>query len=134
MIMMQEDFFNNIYLSLYCKGLKRVTQGLRVRGSWRPNRNCNTLTPTLMAINVVSFSFSWCSTGGPGVHSAGCWLSLLHLITNFSGPQTPSGFPRAPSAGRGFPYHTSSISVSNSTGTELELELNCLGFCLDWAI
>ena len=32
----------------------------------------------------------------PGVHSAGCWLSLLHLIRIFSGPQTPSGFPRAP--------------------------------------
>ena len=40
-----------------------------------------------MAVNVVSFSFSWCSTGGPGVHSAGCWLSLLHLISIFSGPQ-----------------------------------------------
>ena len=34
-----------MYLSLYCKGLKRVTQGLRVRGSWRPNINCNILTP-----------------------------------------------------------------------------------------
>ena len=28
----------NIYLSLYCKGSKRVTQGFTVRGSWRPNR------------------------------------------------------------------------------------------------
>ena len=27
-----------MYLSLYCKGSKRVTQCLRVRGSWRPNR------------------------------------------------------------------------------------------------
>ena len=34
-----------------------------------------------------------------------CWLSLLHLITNLSGPQTPSGVPSAPSAGCGFPYH-----------------------------
>ena len=34
-----------LYLSLYCKSSKRVTQGLRVRGSWRPNRNCNILTP-----------------------------------------------------------------------------------------
>ena len=34
----QEDFFNNIYLSFYCKGPKRVTQGLHVRGSWGPNR------------------------------------------------------------------------------------------------
>ena len=70
-----------------------------------------------MAVNIVSFSFSWCSSGGPGVHSAGCWLSLLHLISNFSDPQTPSGFPRAPSARCGFTYHISSISVSNSTAT-----------------
>ena len=63
-----------------------------MRGSWRPNRNCNILTPTFMAVNVVSFSFSWCSTGGPEAHSAGWWLSLLHLISIFSGPR----FIRAP--------------------------------------
>ena len=40
-----------------------------------------------MAVSIVSFLFSRCSTGGPGVHSAGCWLSLLHLINIFSGPQ-----------------------------------------------
>ena len=27
----------NMYLSFYCKGSKRVTQGVRVSGSWRPN-------------------------------------------------------------------------------------------------
>ena len=32
-----EDFFKKIYLSLYLKGL-------RVRGSWRPNKDCNILT------------------------------------------------------------------------------------------
>ena len=66
-----------------------------MRGSWIPNRNCNILTPILMAVSVVSFSFYWCSTGGPGVHSAGWWLSLLHLISIFSGPQlirAPSPF------------------------------------------
>ena len=66
-----EDFFKNICTSDYCKGSKRVTQGLRVRGSWRPNINCNILTPTLMTVNVVSFSFSKYSTRGPGAHSAG---------------------------------------------------------------
>ena len=74
---------------------ERVTQGLRVRGSWRPNRNCNILIPTLMAVSVVSFLFSWCSTGGPEAHSAGWWLSLLHLISIFPGPQlirAPSPF------------------------------------------
>ena len=34
----------------------------------------------------MSFLFSWCSTGGLGP-TAGCWLSLLHLISIFSGPQ-----------------------------------------------
>ena len=45
-----------------------------------------------------------------------CWLSLLNLITNWSGPQTLSGFPRGPSAGCGFPYHISSLlrPISNS--------------------
>ena len=45
-----------------------------------------------------------------------CWLSLLHLITNWSGLQTLSGVPRAPSAGCGFPYHISSLThlISNS--------------------
>ena len=33
----------------------------------------------------------------PGGHL--CWLSLLHLITNWSGPQTQSGVSRTPSAG-----------------------------------
>ena len=78
-----------------CKGTKRVTQGLRVGGSWWPNRNCNILTPTLMAVNVVFLVLQGCSTGGPGAHSAGWWLSLLHLINIFSGPQlirAPSPF------------------------------------------
>ena len=39
----------------------------------------------------------------PGVHSAGCWLSLLHLISIFSRPQTSSGFPRDPWSGAAFP-------------------------------
>ena len=57
----------------------------------------------------MSFLFSWCSTGGLGP-TAGCWLSILHLISIFSEPQTPSGYPRAPSVGCGFPYHISSLS------------------------
>ena len=111
---MQEDFSTNMYLSLYCKGSKRVTRGLRVRGSWRPNRNCNILTPTLMAVSVVSFLFSWCSTGGPEAHSAGWWLSLLHLISIFSGPQWLS-LP-----------HLVYNSIWPPTAT--------LDFCLDWVI
>ena len=78
--------YKNMYLSLYCKGSKRLF-GVCVWEGVGPNRNCNIFTPTLMAVSVVSFSFSRRSTGGPGAHSAGWWLSLLHLISNFSGPQ-----------------------------------------------
>ena len=63
----------------------------------------------------------------PTAHSAGCWLSLLHLISIFSGPQTQSGFPRAPSVGCGFSYHHSTPAVWNSTGNStgpLGVELN----------
>ena len=38
-----------------------------------------------MAIGVVSFLFSWCSTVGPGAQlSAKCWLALPHLVSNSS--------------------------------------------------
>ena len=78
-------------------------------------QNCNILTPTLVAISV-SFLFSWAAqpgAWGPAslgagflyrilsptrlvsilliklrAPSAGCWLSLLHLVTNGSGLQT----------------------------------------------
>ena len=101
-----------MYLSLYCKGSKRVTQGFTVRGSWRPNRTA-IYWPPLLWPSALSFLFSWCSTRGPGAQlSAECWLSLPpchqqvskttggpegpfgrewlslpHLISNFSGPQ-----------------------------------------------
>ena len=61
-------------------------------------QNCNILTPTLMAISVVFFSFSWCSTGGLGpifLLSAG----FVYRILSPTGLQTQSGVPRAPSAG-----------------------------------
>ena len=58
-----------------------------VRGSWRPNITATYWPPpTLMAVSVVSFSFS---------RAAGWWLSLLHLISNFSGPQLIRG-PQGP--------------------------------------
>ena len=115
--------YKNIYLSLYCKGSKRVTQGLRVRGSWRPNRNWNILTPNLWPSALCLSRSLGLLNRRPWAHSVGWWLPLLHLISNFSGPQAPSGFPRAPSAGCGFPYHISSISDSYSTAT---------GWLLSW--
>ena len=68
-------------------------------------QKCNILTPTFTAISLVSFSFSWCSTGGPGAQlSAECWLSLPHLVTNGSGLQTNWGSRGPLLPGGGFLY------------------------------
>ena len=77
-------------------------------------QNCNILTPTLMAISVVSFSFSWCSTVGPGAHSAGflyCILSPNGLV-----PKLHRGSRGLLLLGGGFPYHifTPNRLTSNS--------------------
>ena len=92
-----------------------------MRGSWRLNKDCNILTPTLMAISVVSFSFSWCSNGGPGAHSAGCGLSLPHLVTNRSPNTLGWGVPRPLLLGGGFLYHILSLTslISNSSEPQL---------------
>ena len=53
----------------------------------------------------------------PGVHSAGCWLSLLHLISIFSGPQfiRASRGPLRP----GVAFLTPSLSNSVRSSTQL---------------
>ena len=130
-----------MHLSLYCKCSKRVTQGLRVRGSWRPNKDWNILTPTLVAVSVVSFSFSrdaqleaqgpssllddgflyWIlsptglqnSIGGPEGPFGRVWLSLPHLVSNFVRSLTHQGLQ-----GLSLPGYSS----------------NCLTSCLDWVI
>ena len=54
------------------------------------------MTSTLMAVNVVSFSFSWCSTGGPEATLLGDGflygsLSASSPDLNSSGPKGPFG-------------------------------------------
>ena len=112
----QEDFFTNIFTSHFIarvrKGCSRVCMwegaGDRTYASYF---DLHSFWPSRCAFLVLLML-----NRGRGVHSAGCWLSLLHLISIFSGPQTPSGFPRAPSVGCGFPYHICSLAVWNSTG------------------
>ena len=46
----------------------------------KTEQNCNILTPTLMAIRVMFFSFSWAAQPEAQL-SAGCGLSLPHFIS-----------------------------------------------------
>ena len=71
-----------------------------------------------MTVNVVAFSFSWCSTGGPEVTLLGD--GFLYGILSASSPDLNSSGPKAPSAWCGFPYHISSITPS-----DLQLYCNC---------
>ena len=107
-----------MYLSLYCKGSKRVTQGLRVGGNWRPNRNCNILTPTLMAVNVV-FLVLLMLNRRP--RDQICWVLAFFTASYQHLPRTSTHQgPKAPSAWCGFPYHISSItSTPTWSGTNL---------------
>ena len=101
---MSEDFFNKyvpltLFVTFACERELETEQ------------NCNILTPTLMAVSVVSFSFSRAAQSE--AQRPTLLGDLLHLISNFSGPQLIRA-PMAPSAWRGFPYHIlSSNSVSN---------------------
>ena len=85
-----------MFLSHYCKGSKRVTQGLHVRGSWRPNRNCNILTPTLMAVNVVFFSF--CRAAQPEAQRPTLLGDgfLYYILSATSLDPNSSGVPESP--------------------------------------
>ena len=131
-----------MYLSLYCKGSKRVSQRFTVGVSWRLNKDCNILTssaPPDIAVyrsrspgllnrgpggpaslghvfipasshqlvlklnrgtqktlvpgsgflnHILSLTrLISNSPGVPRAPSAGWWLSLPHLVSNFSGSQ-----------------------------------------------
>ena len=88
MIKTQEDFFIDIYLPLpllqgFEKGYSRFV--------------CERELEIEHKLQYFDLHSLWASryvflvllmlNRSPGVHSAGCWLSLLHVISIFSGPQ-----------------------------------------------
>ena len=123
-----------MYLSLYCKGSKRVTQNLRVRGSWRLNITAIYWPPPSYGrLRCVFLGLQGCSTGGPF-----CWVRAFSIASchqrvskhhrGSRGPLRPgvafpttsyqqllwiptqSWAPRVPTAWCGFPYHISSLT------------------------
>ena len=95
------------------QGFERVVQGLCVRGSWRPNIT-EIFWPQTYSRDVVSFLFF---DAQPEVQRPLCWVMAFFTAPYQQLLWTPiHQGPKAPSAWCGFPYHISSISVSNSTG------------------
>ena len=124
MIKTQEDFFINICTSHFIVSVRKGLLKVCVWEGVGDRTETVTFDPYSYGRQRCVFLVpQGCSTGGPGVHSAGCWLSLLHLISNFSGPQTPSGSRGPPRQGVAFPT-TSRLSPSPTlTGTSVLTEL-----------
>ena len=69
------------------QGFEKVVRGFTVRESWRPNIT-EIFWPPLLWPSVLCISrSSGLLNRRPRAHSARFWLSLLHLISIFSGPQ-----------------------------------------------
>ena len=100
-----------MYLSLYCKGSKKVSQGFTVRGSWRPNITA-IFWPQLLWPSAL------CLSRSPGLLNrrprgpALCWMIAFFSASYQQLLWTPThqGALRVPSAWCGFPYHISSLT------------------------
>ena len=115
----QEDFFNKYLPLTLLQGFEKVVWSFTVRGSWRPNITEIFWPQSYGRQRCVFLVLLGGSTGGPGPTVLGdgflyCILSASSLDPNSSGPQ-------APSAWCGFPYHISSPTGCNSTGTGTQL-------------
>ena len=88
----------------------------------------NSSTPTQSPTRSLEWHV-WSSSRGNNCHavdrslSAECWLSLPHLVSNFSGPQLNRGPRGLLRPGEAFP-----------TTSYQQLISNCLTFCLDRVI
>ena len=83
-------------------------------------QNCNILTPILMAVSVVSCSFSMAAQPEAQGPSFLLHDGFLYCILSPTGLQSSMGVPRVPSAGCGFPYHILSPRslIPNSSGPQ----------------
>ena len=97
------------------QGFERVVQGLRVRGSWRPNRNCNILTPKLWR---SALCLSCSSDTQPEAQGPLCCDGFLYCILSASSLDPNSiGVPEGP---LGWVW----LSLPHLVFLRLELQLN----------
>ena len=111
----KEDFFTNIYLPTLLQGFEKGCVGFYREWELETEHNWNILTPS-----VVSFLFS--RAAQPEALGPLCWVmasfnaSYQQLLFSPNSIRVPEG---PPWPGVVFPTTLSSISVSNSTATQL---------------
>ena len=122
----QEDFFIKICTSHF---IVRVRKGLLEIFVWE---GAGDRTETEIFWPPLLWPSTLCLSRSPDAQPEAQRPTLLgdgflYCILSASSPDLNSSGPQGPKAWCGFPYHISSISVSNSNW-------NCLDFCLDWVI
>ena len=80
MIKTQKDFFNKIFTSRFIARVRKGCVGFYCERELETEHNWNVLTPKLWPSALCNSRSPWLLNRSPGVHSAGCWLSLLQLV------------------------------------------------------
>ena len=80
MIMMQEDFFIKIFTSHFIARVRKGCVGFYCERELETKNNWNILTPKIWPSALCLSRSPGLLNRSTGVHSAGCWLSLLHLV------------------------------------------------------
>ena len=77
----QEDFFNKIFTSHFIARVRKGCVGFYSERELEIKHNWNILTPKLWPSALCLSRSPGLLNRGPGVHSAGCWLSWLLLVS-----------------------------------------------------
>ena len=76
----QEDFFIKIYTSHFIARVRKGCSRFACERELETEHNWNILTPKLWPSALCLSRSPGLLNRSTGVHSAGCWLSLLHLV------------------------------------------------------
>ena len=80
MIKTQEDFLEKYLPLTLLQGFEKVYSRFACERELETEHNWNILTPKLWPSALCLSRSPWLLNRSSGVHSAGCWLSLLHLV------------------------------------------------------
>ena len=81
MIKTQEDFFNKIFTSHFIARVRKCCVGFYCERELKTEHNWNILTPKLWPSALCPSRSPGLQNWSTGVHSVGCWLSLLLLVS-----------------------------------------------------
>ena len=119
----QEDFFNKIFTSHFISRVRKSYSKFACQRELETEQKLQYFDPNSYGRQRCVFLVLLMLNRGPW--GPLCWVlafltaSYQHLLRT----PTHQCFSRTPSAGCGFPYHISSITVSNSTATGRRTQL-----------